>query len=157
MNSKWTQIHSNIAFWWEGRTEVLREKPLRVELRTNKLSVCNVHVLLRPSPGIETGTHWGKVSTFTILSTLFLCHYHNNYSYHTNANHYWTCYNNLLDISYQSNTCRFTPFILLVAQTRAWWTVILLLNDDKLDEIRLPGKIEKLLWGDSARATYNGT
>ena len=61
------QIKSNVGFWWEGKTGVPGEKPLRTEWGTNKL---NSH--MAASQEIEPGPCWWKVSALTTAPTLLL-------------------------------------------------------------------------------------
>ena len=51
----------------EGETGVPGEKPLEVELRTNKLSP-----LMAPGPGIEPRPHWLKARALTTALSLLL-------------------------------------------------------------------------------------
>jgi len=59
------QHKSNVGFWWERKTGVPEEKPLRAELRNNKL---NPHMML--SAEIKPGPHWWKGSALTTWTTL---------------------------------------------------------------------------------------
>ena len=58
----------NASFWGEGKTGVLREKPLGEKERTN--NKLNPHVA--STPGFEPRPHWWEVSTFTTAPSLAL-------------------------------------------------------------------------------------